>query len=334
LTTSYTISIAASNALGLGLAASAEYVPAMVSKPDQGWDDLAMFAQSAQPGSPASFVLPPGVVNVSYWIRLAGDIDMTIRGAAEGGTVLDARKTTRFFVVGEGATLRLHGPLTLTNGRAYDSPGGALYIYAGAKVFARGVVFTKNDVEYSGTRDGFVIHGGALSGGAILMWGERQTRLELNACNFTSNVLSEGGYKLAAAVAVMSGCSLYSCETAEPVVVITDSHFERNRSPTIAVRRTTHTPRHTPHCISALYLLTELLLTEQGAIFIYDAVGADEDHPDFSLYPRCPYHIQLQTSTFVGNAAATGVTCPNTNTHALHLLSSSFSVVSTGALSL
>jgi hypothetical protein len=183
-------------------------------------------------------VLRPGVVNVSYWIRLAGDIDMTIWGSAEGGTVLDARKMTRFFVVGEGATLRLYGPLTLTNGRAYDSWGGALLVYAGAKLFARGVVFTKNDLELSGTRDlAFSV------GGAIFMWGERQTRLELNACNFTSNVLSEGGYKFAAAIAVWSGCSLYSCETAEPVVVITDSHFERNQSPTIFVRR----------CITALY---------------------------------------------------------------------------------
>jgi hypothetical protein len=243
LTTSYTISIAAGNGLGLGPAASAQHTPAMVPKPDQGWDDLAMFALSAQPGSPAIFVLRPGVVNVSYWIRLAGDIDMTIRGAAEGGTVLDARKTTRFFVVGERATLRLHGPLTLKNGRAYDSHGGALLVYAGAKLFARDVVFTKNDCELSGTRGAYV-----LFGGAIFMWGERQTRLELNACNFTSNVLSEGGYKIAGAIWVSSGCSLYSCETAEPQVVITDSHFERNRSPTIFVRRCIAVC-----CITALY---------------------------------------------------------------------------------
>jgi hypothetical protein len=237
LTTSYTISIAAGNALGSGPAASTQYTPAMVSKPDQGWNDLAMFAQSVQPGSPASFVLRPGVVNVSYWIRLFGDIDMTIRGSAEGGTVLDARRMTRFFVVGEGAILRLHGPLTLTNGRAYiqgDTSGGALAVIAGAKLFARGVVFTYNEGNF---------------GGVIYLGGERQTRLELTACNFTSNVLFDGGgYKFAPAIAVESDCSLYSCETADPQLVITDSHFERNRSPTIAVRRTTH--HATMYCCS------------------------------------------------------------------------------------
>jgi hypothetical protein len=200
---SYTIGITANNLLGSGLTSfsTAEIIS---SANNDGWDGLANFVASVQPGSAASFVLGPGVWNVSHPIGIA-NIDMTIRGSAAGGTVLDARKLCRFFEVTQRGILRLHGPLTLANGTA-----SAIDARGRSKVFARGVVFTKC--------------------AGIVIWA-KDARVEILDCNFIENV-SPGE------VGVMrldSSCTPYSSADDDEDVhglSITGSRFERNAAAT------------------------------------------------------------------------------------------------------
>jgi hypothetical protein len=201
---SYTIGITASNLLGS--APTSFSTAGILPANNDGWDGLSNFVASVQPGSAATFVLGPGVWNASYQIHIV-NIDVTIRGSAAGGTVLDARKLCRFFHVRQRGILRLHGPLLLANGteRAIQANGRS-------KVFARGVTFTKCDGQ------GSVIK-------AI------DARVEFLDCNFTENV-SPGE------VGVMLYC--YSCtpySSADDdedlhVLSITGSRFERNAAGT------------------------------------------------------------------------------------------------------
>jgi hypothetical protein len=205
---SYTIGITASNLLGLG-PTSFSTAGVLSSANNDGWDGLANFVASVQPGSAATFVLGPGVLNVSHPIDIA-NIDMTIQGSAAGGTVLDARKFCKFFQVKQRGILRLHGPLTLANG-AY----GAIHAKGRSKVFARGVTFTKCD--------GHVI------------WAA-DARVEILDCNFTENV-SPGQ---TGAIRVDYSCTPYSSADDDEdlhVLSITGSRFERNAAATgITVR--------------------------------------------------------------------------------------------------
>ena len=170
---SYTIGITASNRLGSGVTSFAT-AGILSSANNDGWDGLVNFVASIQPGSAATFVLGPGVWNVSRPIGIA-NIDMTVQGSA-GGTVLDARKLSRFFRVRQRGILRLHGPLTLTNGS-----GGAIVANGRSKLFARGVAFTKCDSR--------------------LIWAS-DARVEILDCNFTENVAAANGGVIA---------SFYSC---------------------------------------------------------------------------------------------------------------------------
>jgi hypothetical protein len=195
---SYTIGITASNLLGSGPTsfATAGILPAS----NGGWNGLANFVASVLPGSAATFMLGPGVWNVSYPIDIA-NIDMTIRGSAAGGTVLDARKLCQFFEVTQRGILRLHGPLTLANG-AHQ----AIYAIGRSKVFACGVTVTKCAGQVIRAID---------------------ARVEILDCNFTENVSpNEIG-----AIAVVFSCTPYSSADDDEdlhVLSITGSRFERN----------------------------------------------------------------------------------------------------------
>jgi hypothetical protein len=201
---SYTIGITANNLLGSG-PISFSTAGVLSSAKNDGWDGLANFVASVQPGSVASFVLGPGVWNVSHPIAIA-NIDMTIRGSAAGGTVLDARKLSRFFQVRQRGILRLHGPLTLVNGtsNAVDARGGS-------KVFVRGVAFTKCD------------------GGPVIY--AMDARVEILDCNFTENVSPSS----AGVIAAFYTCTPYSSADDDEdlhVLSITGSRFERNAAAT------------------------------------------------------------------------------------------------------
>jgi hypothetical protein len=196
---SYTIDITASNLLGSG-PTSFTTAGILSSANNDGWDGLANFVASVPPGSAASFVLGPGVWNVSHPIGIA-NIDMTIRGSAAGGTVLDARKLCRFFEVRQRGILRLHGPLTLANGTFR-----AIHARGRSKVFASGVAFTKCA--------GWVI-------------AAMDARVELLDCDFTENVAVEN----IGAILSYSYCSPYSSADEDKdvhVLSITRSRFERN----------------------------------------------------------------------------------------------------------
>jgi hypothetical protein len=196
---SYTISITGNNVLGSGPTSFAT-ARILSSANNDGWDGLANFVASVQPGSAATFVLGPGVLNVSSPIDIA-NIDMTIQGSAAGGTVLDARKLGRFFQVRQRGILRLHGPLTLTNGT-----WGAIYAIGRPKVFARGVAFMKCD--------GHVV------------WAV-DARVEILDCNFTENVTPGN----AGAIFSFYTCTPYSSTGDDEdlhVLSITGSRFERN----------------------------------------------------------------------------------------------------------
>jgi hypothetical protein len=198
---SYTIGITASNRLGSGVAAFAT-AGILSSANNDGWDGLENFVASVQPGSAASFVLGPGVWNVSRPIGIA-NIDMTIRGSA-GGTVLDARKLSRFFRVRQRGVLRLHGPLTLANGKF-----GAIYAIGRSKLFARGVAFTKCDGR--------------------VIWAS-DARVEVLDCNFTENMSPA-----ATAIRADYSCTPYSSADDDEdvhVLSITGSRFERNAAAT------------------------------------------------------------------------------------------------------
>jgi hypothetical protein len=204
---SYTIDITASNLLGSG-PTSFKTAGVLSSANNDGWDGLAKFVAIVQPGSAASFVLGPGVLNASHPIDIV-NIDITIRGSTAGGTVLDARKLSRFFRVRQRGILRLYGPLTLANGT-----GVAIEANGRSKVFARGVAFTKCD------------------GKAI--WAV-DARVEVLDCNFTDNVAGE-----AAAIHAYYTCTPYSSADDDEdlhVLSITKSRFERNAAPTSRIVR-------------------------------------------------------------------------------------------------
>jgi hypothetical protein len=204
---SYTIGITASNLLGSGPTSFAT-ARILSSANNDGWDGLANFVASVQPGSAATFVLGPGVWNVSHPIAIA-NIDMTIRGSAAGGTVLDARKLSRFFKVTQRGILRLHGPLTLANGTY-----GAIYAIRGSKVFARGVTFTR-------------------CAGWVIM--ATDARVDLLDCNFTENVSPSS----VGAIRVEFSCTPYSLADDDEdlhVLSITGSRFEKNTATSFAVR--------------------------------------------------------------------------------------------------
>jgi hypothetical protein len=204
---SYTIGITADNLLGSG-PTSFTTAGIISSASNDGWDGLANFVASVQPGSAATFLLGPGVWNVSHPIHIA-NIDMAIRGSAAGGTVLDARKLSRFFQVRQRGILRLHGPLTLAN-RAVERNSafgayGAVDARGRSKVFARGVTFTKCDGRTIWAKD---------------------ARLELLDCNFTENVAPHEG-----AILYHYSCTPYSSADDDEdlhVMSITGSRFERN----------------------------------------------------------------------------------------------------------
>jgi hypothetical protein len=201
---SYTIGITASNRLGSGVTTSFSTAGILSSANNDGWDGLANFVASVQPGSAASFVLGPGVWNVSRPISIA-NVDMTVRGSA-GGTVLDARKLSRFFRVTQRGILRLHGPLMLANGtfRAIAATGRS-------KLFARGVAFTKCEGR--------------------LIWAT-DARVEVLDCNFTEIVLLSG---TVGAIVVWYSCTPYSSADDDKdvhVLSITGSRFERNAAAT------------------------------------------------------------------------------------------------------
>jgi hypothetical protein len=213
---SYTIGITASNLLGSGPTSFAT-AGILSSANNDGWDGLAKFVASVQPGSAASFVLGPGVLNVSRPIVIA-NIDMTIRGSAAGGTVLDARKLCRFFDVTQRGILRLHGPLTLANSSVGYGWGvgadAALSAIGRSKVFVRGVTFTKCD------------------GRAI--WAV-DARVEVVECNFTENVAPN-----IPAIFYYISCTPYSSAADDEDVhalSITGSRFERNAARAYSVRR-------------------------------------------------------------------------------------------------
>jgi hypothetical protein len=196
---SYTIGITATNLLGSGPTSfsTAGILPAN----NGGWDGLANSVASLRPGSAATFVLGPGVWSVSYQIHIV-NIDVTIRGSAAGGTVLDARKLCRFFHVRQRGILRLHGPLMLSNGTTQ-----AIRATGRSKVFARGVAF---------------------SGGQVI-WAS-DTRVDLLDCNFTENVLGEVGV-----MRLDFTCTPYSSADDDEdvhVLSIAGSRFERNAAAT------------------------------------------------------------------------------------------------------
>jgi hypothetical protein len=196
---SYTIGITASNLLGSG-PTSFSTAGVLFSAKNDGWDGLANFVASVQPGSAATFVLGPGVWNVSHPIDIA-NIDLTIQGSAAGGTALDARKLCRFFQVRQRGILRLHGPLTLANGT-----GGAIAANGRSKVFARGVTFTKC--------------------GSIVIWA-MDARVEILV---TENVFPSEG-----AITSYYSCTPYSLADDDEdvhVLSITKSRFERNAAAT------------------------------------------------------------------------------------------------------
>jgi hypothetical protein len=203
---SYTIGITASNLLGSG-PTSFTTSGVLSSANNDGWDGLAKFVAGVQPGSVASFVLGPGTFNVSQRIEIA-NIDMTIRGSAAGGTVLDARKLSRFFEVRQRGILRLHGPLTLANAFARgtgSSQAGAIYAIKRPKICVLGVTITKSD--------GSVIRA-------------TDARVEVLDCDFYENVAHWCS-------AIMSSyhCTPYSSADDDEdlhVLSITGSRFERN----------------------------------------------------------------------------------------------------------
>jgi hypothetical protein len=200
---SYTIGITGNNLLGSGPTSFAT-AGILSSASNDGWDGLANFVASVQPGSAATFVLGPGVWNLSRPIDIA-NIDMTIRGSAAGGTVLDARKLSRFFEVRQRGILRLHGPLTLTNGTVH-----AIQAKGRSKVFARGVTFTKCDGR--------------------VIWAT-DARLEILECNFTENVAAAS----TGAILFYYSCTPYSSADDDEdlhVLSITGSRFERNAAAT------------------------------------------------------------------------------------------------------
>jgi hypothetical protein len=155
------------------------------------------------------------VWNVSHQIDIA-NIDMTVRGSA-GGTVLDARTLSQFFRVTQRGILRLHGPLTLTNG-AYK----AIVVIGRSELFARGVAFTKCDGRLVYASD---------------------ARVEVLDCNFTENVASgvTGGVSASVgAFACVYSCTPYSSAADDEdmhVLSITGSQFERNAAATSYVVR-------------------------------------------------------------------------------------------------
>jgi hypothetical protein len=204
---SYTIGITASNLLGSG-PTSFTTAGILSSANNDGWDGLAKFVVSVQPGSAATFVLGPGVWNVSRPIDIA-NIDMTIRGSAAGGTVLDARKLSRLFDVTQRGILRLYGPLTLTNGAIR-----AIYAIGRSKVFARGVAFTK-------------------CAGQVIF--ATDARVEILECNFTENTMAGG----VVAIWFCYSCTPYSSAADDEdlhVLRITGTRFERNTATTRIVR--------------------------------------------------------------------------------------------------
>jgi hypothetical protein len=204
---SYTIGITATNLLGSG---PTSFTTAGVLSVNDGWDGLAKFVASVQPGSAASFVLGPGVWNVSHPIDIV-NIDMTIRGSAAGGTVVDARKLCRFFEVRQRGILRLHGPLTLANGSAADrgtvgGSRGVIYAIGRSKVFARGVAFTSCD--------------------GVVIWAT-DARVEVLDCNITENVAAAGF----GTIFYYYSCTPYSSADDDEdihVMSIAGSRFERN----------------------------------------------------------------------------------------------------------
>jgi hypothetical protein len=199
---SYTIGITASNLLGS--APTSFSTAGILSANNGGWDGLANFVASLRPGSAATFVLGPGVWNVSYQIHIV-NIDVTIRGSAAGGTVLDARKLCRFFHVRQRGILRLHGPLMLSNGTAR-----AIQANGRSKIFARDVTFTK-------------------CGGPVI-WAS-DTRVEILGCNFTENV-SPGELGV---MRLDHTCTPYSSADDDKdlhVLSITKSRFEKNAAAT------------------------------------------------------------------------------------------------------
>jgi hypothetical protein len=207
----YTIGITASNLLGSGPTSFA--TPELLSSTNHdGWDGLAKFVASVQTGSAAIFVLGPGEWNASYRIGIAS-IDMTIRGSAAGGTVLNAHNLCPFFDVKRRGVLRLHGPLTLTNGKGDGGfgYGSAIKAVGRSKVFASGVTFTKGD------------------GGAIKAF---NTRLEILECNFTENSRNDPfALSACSAIAYNFNCNPYSSPADDEdlhVLSITSSRFERN----------------------------------------------------------------------------------------------------------
>jgi hypothetical protein len=209
---SYTIGITASNLLGLGPTSFRTVGIILSSANNDGWDGLANFVASVQPGSAASFVLGPGVLNVSHPIDIA-NIDMTIRGSA-GGTVLDARKLSRrHFKVTKRGILRLHGPLTLANGANLGR--GSIHANGRSKVFARGVTF-------------------ANCAGTVI--GATDARVEIIDCNITENVYV--GIKQP--IRCHYSCYPYSSGADDEevhVLSITGSRFERNAAATAYVVR-------------------------------------------------------------------------------------------------
>jgi hypothetical protein len=201
---SYTIGITASNLLGSG-PTTFSTAGIISSANNGGWDGLANFVASVQPGSVASFVLGPGVWNVSHPIAIA-NIDMTIRGSAAGGTVLDARKLIRIFAVTQRGILHLHGPLTLANVLARPPVNGAIAVRGRSKFFARGVTFTK-------------------CAGRVIM--AMDARVEILDCNFTE-IVSPGNTGV---IKSYYSCTPYSSADDDEdlhVLSITGSRFERN----------------------------------------------------------------------------------------------------------
>jgi hypothetical protein len=202
---SYTIGITASNLLGSG---PTSFATAGILSSANDWDGLTKFVASIQPESAATFVLGPGVLTVSRQIIIA-NINMTIRGSAAGGTVLDARKLCMFFQVKQRGILRLYGPLTLTLVNCDTGGTGAIDAIGRSQVFARRVTFTRVSSEAIYAKD---------------------SRVELIDCNFTENATPAG----MATITYFYSCTPYSSAADDEdvhVLSITGSRFERNAAP-------------------------------------------------------------------------------------------------------
>ena len=100
--------------------------------------DLAAHVSSAADG--AETWLAAGTHAWGSTVACSSSKTITVAGASEGATILDAGAVRRFFTLGSGCALVLRG-LTLRNGKASgsssaDKRGGAIYVAGGATLDA------------------------------------------------------------------------------------------------------------------------------------------------------------------------------------------------------